>query len=237
MTYTLSTGPTTTATRRGSGGTTRRSESSGARAKPDPVSARPGEPAARRPAGRSAAALSGARDQKQGVAPPAIDFARQRGRVCLMKPAGLAVVVLSSLAAGCGGGGGNRVDVGTCGVAPCGGDVAGDWAASSVCIESGAVQHGHPAAREGVLSGAVFGTVTLTPSGMLSLAADMSFTGSLVVNTAVKLIYPATCVTKAGAVTMWPRRCGRDGRPTGSSGPAAPAPTRAPVRRRGRSTS
>ena len=108
-----------------------------------------------------------------------------------------AAVVLSSFAASCGGGSSNNINVGTCGVAPCGGDVVGDWAASSVCIDPTPFSTDILRRAKSTCPELSLGTVTITPSGALSLAADKSFTGSLVVDAAVDVIYPATCVAGA----------------------------------------
>jgi hypothetical protein len=114
-----------------------------------------------------------------------------------MKSSASAAVVVSFLATGCGGGAGSNINVGTCGVAPCGGDVVGDWAASSVCIDPTPFSMDILRRVKSTCPDLSLGTVTITPSGTLSLAADRSFTGSLVVNAAVALIYPATCVAGA----------------------------------------
>jgi hypothetical protein len=113
-----------------------------------------------------------------------------------MKSSGLAVVVLSVLALGCGGDG-SSINPGTCGVAPCGGDVVGDWAASSVCIDPTPFSMDILRRAKAKCPDLSLGAVTITPSGTLSLGADKSFTGSLVVDAVVDLIYPATCVAGA----------------------------------------
>jgi hypothetical protein len=108
-----------------------------------------------------------------------------------MKMSARVAVALSFLAAGCGGGG---ISVGTCGVAPCGGDVVGDWTASSTCLDRATFVMDILRAVKGSCPTVQLGMVELTPTGTLALAADMSFTGSLVVNAAIDLIYPPECL-------------------------------------------
>jgi hypothetical protein len=104
---------------------------------------------------------------------------------------------MSFVVTGCDGADTARINAGTCGVAPCAGDVVGTWTASSVCID--------PAPFEADILGRVkascptvsLGDVSITPEGTLALAADKSFTGSLVVNADVDVNYPAECLAGA----------------------------------------
>jgi len=98
---------------------------------------------------------------------------------------------------GSGGGGGGGGNSATCGVDPCGGDVVGNWKASSSCVD-------HATLSMDIVAGAMrscptvsLGAVSMIPSGTLSLAADMSFTGTLAVSTTFDINYPPACVNGA----------------------------------------
>jgi hypothetical protein len=120
----------------------------------------------------------------------------------------LAGVAMSFAGAGCGpgGNGGSGGHGGTggsggaggtaemCGVPPCGGDVVGNWTASSACMDHAIFSAEFLAGVQGACPTASLGTVSVMPTGTLNLAADMSFTGALTVNAMVDLILPAACV-------------------------------------------
>src|SRR5580765_6728977 len=102
-------------------------------------------------------------------------------------------VALSFAAAGCGGSGGGN----TCGVTPCGGDVVGTWVGSSACIDRALLNADIAPALKGSCPTATVAAVSLMPTGMLALAADMSYTGTLAVNTMLDINYPASCVASS----------------------------------------
>jgi hypothetical protein len=104
----------------------------------------------------------------------------------------LAGVALSFASAGCGDGGG-----GTCGVAPCGGDVVGNWTASSACVDPAILTMDIMFGLRDTCPTAFVGAASLTPRGTLALAADMTFTGALDVDATVDVIFPPACVGDA----------------------------------------
>src|SRR4051794_284592 len=112
----------------------------------------------------------------------------------------MAVVgALSFAASGCGGSG-----RGTCGIAPCGGDVVGNWTGSSVCFDRATLSMDILTAvkRTGTCPEVSLGAASLTPTGALALAADMTFTGDLAVNAIVDIDYPAACLGGATCDTL-----------------------------------
>jgi len=111
----------------------------------------------------------------------------------------LAGLVLSFAAAGCGGDDG---DSGTCGTAPCGGDVTGNWQASSACIDKAMLDMEFVSAIAGSCPGASIGNVTMTPHGSVAFTADMMFTGTLTVDSTLDLIFPASCTSGASCVDL-----------------------------------
>jgi hypothetical protein len=99
-----------------------------------------------------------------------------------------AVAAVAFAATGCGSSSG-----GSCGVAPCGGAVTGSWKASSACVDRATLNMEF---LSGVMSScptASLGAVTTTPTGTVSFAADMTFTGTLAVNTNIGLNFPPAC--------------------------------------------
>ena len=87
--------------------------------------------------------------------------------------------------AGSGGSGGAGGTGEMCGVAPCGGDVVGNWTASSACMDHAIFSAEFLTAVQSTCPTASLGTVSLMPTGTLNLLADMSFTGALNVNALV----------------------------------------------------
>jgi hypothetical protein len=105
-----------------------------------------------------------------------------------MKIESLAVgLALSVAAAGCGSG------AGTCGVAPCGGDVVGSWQASSACVDHATLNRDFMAGVMASCPTASIGAVNVTPSGTVTFAADMTLTGSLVASSTLEINLPAAC--------------------------------------------
>lgn len=113
-------------------------------------------------------------------------------------------LALSAAAAGCGGGGGFSGDgggggkggagSGTCGVAPCAGDVVGNWQASSACIDEVALNMDFLTEIMGSCPTASLDVVSLIPSGTVAFAADMTFTDTLVVSSTMNINFPAACI-------------------------------------------
>jgi hypothetical protein len=119
----------------------------------------------------------------------------------------LSALALSFAAAGCGpsGGksdGGSDGSGGTCGVDPCGGDVIGNWTASSACEDQATLSAEFLAHTKGSCPTASLGVVSLLPTGMLTLAADMTFTGNVVTNATVNVNFPSACVMNSTCATL-----------------------------------
>src|SRR5262249_29456484 len=93
---------------------------------------------------------------------------------CTWLTAALAGAALSFAAAGCDAGGG--ISPGTCGVAPCGGDVVGNWTGSSVCIDPATLSADILARLKGACPDVSLGATSVMSSGTLAMGADMSFT-------------------------------------------------------------
>lgn len=103
----------------------------------------------------------------------------------------LAAAALSFAAAGCDGGGNGSP---TCGVAPCGGDVVGNWTGSSACVDPATLTMDILAPLKGACPQVSVAHVSLTSTGTLDMGADMSFTGSLAVTSMSDINYPAACI-------------------------------------------
>jgi hypothetical protein len=124
-----------------------------------------------------------------------------------MSSLALAAAALSFAAAGCGDSNNNTdsgsgSDAGTCGVPPCGGDVVGNWTASSACVDHAAFSMDILAVLMGACPGLSIGDVNLTPTGTLNMGADMSFTGALSVSTTMDVNYPPACVNGASCEAL-----------------------------------
>ena len=105
-------------------------------------------------------------------------------------------IALSFATAGCGG------DGGTCGVAPCGGDVVGTWQARSACIDQATLNMEFLEGIMGSCPDASLGNVRLTPTGMVTLTADMMFTDTLSLNSTMDLNFPAACTNGASCADL-----------------------------------
>jgi hypothetical protein len=113
-------------------------------------------------------------------------------------------VAVSVAAAACGStdpkpeGGG----AGSCGVTPCGGDVVGTWEGSSACVDRARLEMDFLAGVMGSCANASLGNVTLTPSGTVSIAADMTFSGAISVDTMTEINFPAECTAGGNCVLL-----------------------------------
>ena len=123
-----------------------------------------------------------------------LELATVKRKLTLVIPtlAGLAL----SFGAGCGSSGG------TCGVAPCGGDVVGNWQASSACIDRATLNMDFLSGVSGSCPTASLGAVSTTPSGSVAFAADMTFTGTLALATSLDIIFPAACTGGASCAQL-----------------------------------
>jgi len=109
----------------------------------------------------------------------------------------LAGLALSFAAAACGGD-----DGGTCGTAPCGGDVVGNWQASSACIDEAALSMDFLAGVAVSCPDASLGNVSMTPRGTIALTADMMFTTTLAGDSTLDVIFPAACINNASCAQL-----------------------------------
>jgi hypothetical protein len=101
-----------------------------------------------------------------------------RARFCFV-----AIVMLAGSSLACGGGDGS------CGVAPCGGDVVGTWQASGGCVNDGVLR----AQLASGCPGMSLGSITFNPSGSFTFANSSTFTGSLTLSTTVVINFPSSC--------------------------------------------
>jgi hypothetical protein len=112
--------------------------------------------------------------------------------ICMFTAASLAA------AGGCGG------SHGACGVQPCGGDVVGNWQASSACANRAELNQEFLAGIMGYCEGATLGAVSTKPTGLMTFAADQTYSASLSMNATVGVNVPASCLsgTSCAALTV-----------------------------------
>jgi hypothetical protein len=124
---------------------------------------------------------------------PELVVVRENSTSLLLTLAGLA---LSFAPAACGG------DGGSCGTAACGGDVAGNWQASSACVDKATLNMEFLAGIMGSCPDASLGNVSMTPHGTVAFTADMMFTGTLVVDSRLDMVLPAACTNGASCADL-----------------------------------
>jgi hypothetical protein len=96
-------------------------------------------------------------------------------------------LLLAASTASCGGGGGR------CGVQPCGGDVVGNWQATSACADQGSLD----AAFMGAIAdcpNAALTNVRYTPSGTLMFGSSMTYTAAITMGVSFNMNLPASCL-------------------------------------------
>jgi hypothetical protein len=117
-------------------------------------------------------------------------------------------LLLAASTASCGGGSG-----GSCGVQPCGGDVAGNWRATSACADQASLD----AAFMGAIADCPSATLTnvhYAPSGTLMFGSSMSYTADITMGISFTMNMPASCLqgqTCADANTALQSIVGTDG--------------------------
>ena len=117
-------------------------------------------------------------------------------------------LLLAASTASCGGGSGA-----SCGVQPCGGDVAGNWRATSACADQASLD----AAFMGAIADCPSATLTnvhYAPSGTLMFGSSMSYTADITMGMSFNLNLPASCLagqTCADANTALQAIVGTDG--------------------------
>ena len=89
---------------------------------------------------------------------------------------------------GCGGGSGS------CGVQPCGGNVVGNWRASSACADQAAVNMDFFGAVAGDCPGATLNGVKYSPSGTLMFGSSMTYTAAITMGVTFNMNLPASCL-------------------------------------------
>jgi hypothetical protein len=118
----------------------------------------------------------------------------ERGSVKVRSRSWLLVPTFAGLAlagAGCGGGGGS------CGVTPCGGNPTGTWLGVSACLDKATLNMEFLTQFMGSCPAASLGSVTMLPNGLIALAADMTFTGTLTLSSSFDLVLPLSCTNGA----------------------------------------
>ena len=98
-------------------------------------------------------------------------------------------VALAPIVSACGGGGG------TCAkVAPCGGDVIGNWTISDACFNTAALNMDLGMS----CPGATFNITGLSVSGSASFNADLTYTTTGTTSISVQETIPVSCLTSGG---------------------------------------
>ena len=117
-------------------------------------------------------------------------------------------LLLAASTASCGGGSGA-----SCGVQPCGGDVSGNWRATSACADQASLD----AAFMGAIADCPSATLTnvhYAPSGTLMFGSSMSYTADITMGISFNMNIPASCLpgqTCADANTALQSIVGTDG--------------------------
>ena len=118
-------------------------------------------------------------------------------------------LLLAASTASCGGGSGA-----SCGVQPCGGDVSGNWRATSACADQAALNMQFVTAIAGDCPGASVSNLSYVPSGTLMFGSSMSYTADITMDVSFNMNLPASCVqgqTCADANTAIQAIVGTDG--------------------------
>ncbi len=82
----------------------------------------------------------------------------------------------------------------TCGVQPCGGDVVGEWKASSACANRALLNQSFLSSIMGYCPDATLGAVSLKPIGTMSLRTDQTYTAALTMDATAVVNIPASCL-------------------------------------------
>jgi len=82
----------------------------------------------------------------------------------------------------------------TCGVQPCGGDVVGDWKASSACANRALLNEQFLSSIMGYCPDATLGAVTIKPAGTMSLRTDLTYTAALTMDATAVVNIPSSCL-------------------------------------------
>src|SRR4029078_6010006 len=90
----------------------------------------------------------------------------------------------------------------TCGVQPCGGDVVGDWKASSACANRALLNQDFLTSIASYCDGATLGAVTIKPSGTMSLRADQTYTAALTMYARAVVNVPSSCLSWQSCATV-----------------------------------
>src|SRR5947208_829705 len=104
--------------------------------------------------------------------------------------------LLAATAAACGGTSSNGGNM-TCTGAACGGDVVGNWHASSTCIDQATVNMEFLAAIMGDCPTASLTNVKVTPGGTMTFGADLTYTAALTQAISMTENIPMSCIQGA----------------------------------------
>lgn len=98
-------------------------------------------------------------------------------------------LLLAASAVTCGGSSG-----GSCGVQPCGGDVAGSWRAKSACADQATVNMQFLGAIASDCPSATLSNVSYTPSGTLMFGSSTTYTADVTMAVKFTMNLPASCL-------------------------------------------
>jgi len=112
--------------------------------------------------------------------------------------------LVAASAAACGGSSSSSSNGGnmTCTGAPCGGDVVGNWKASSTCIDSATVNMEFLSSIMGQCPTASLTNVKVTPSGTMTFGADLTYTTDVSMTMSFTENIPTSCVSGASCATV-----------------------------------
>jgi hypothetical protein len=130
-----------------------------------------------------------------------------RGRSLQRRLVALGLLALAA-PLGCGGSSGS-----SCGVQPCGGDVVGNWRATSACADQSSLDAEFSGALAGC-TGATLSNVHYAPSGTLMFGSSMTYTAAVTMAVSFNMNLPASCLqgqTCADANTAIQSIVGTDG--------------------------
>jgi len=107
----------------------------------------------------------------------------------------LLVSASSILSLGCGPDGGG----GSCGLAPCGGDIVGTWNTSSICVDTSALMDSFMV--DGCPQASI-GAVAFTATGPITYNADLTYAVNLTLNGTFAFNFPGACLNGASCADL-----------------------------------
>jgi hypothetical protein len=106
-------------------------------------------------------------------------------------------LLLAASAASCGGGGGA-----SCSVQPCGGNVVGNWRASSTCADQATLDMQFQDAFAGDCPSATLSNVSYVPSGTLMFGSAMTYTADITMTVSFNMNLPPSCLGGASCADV-----------------------------------